>query len=103
MTEDATGTDPGAAEGTGSTPPAADDTERLKRENAQLRQEIREAQASRLGTEHGLTPAQVDHLKEVPRDQQEKVANLFTEGRTAAPSTSPATEPAAPAAETPPE
>jgi hypothetical protein len=78
------------------------DNERLKQENAKLREDKREERARALGAEHGLSPTQVDLLKLLPADQQETAAKALEAERGAptggAPPAGDGGQPPAPAA-----
>lgn len=89
------GTDLGVGPGDAGTPtPAADDRdaeiERLKQENAQLREQRRGDRARALGAEHGLTPTQTELLSLVPADQMEDKAKALAAERGGAPAPTPA-------------
>lgn len=95
--------DPGDA---GTPAPAADDRdaeiERLKQENAQLREQRRGDRAKALGAEHGLTPTQVELLALVPADQMEDKAKALAAERGGAPAPTPAPAGEAPTGDEPP-
>jgi len=57
------------------------ENERLKQENARLREERRSDRAKALGAQHGLTPTQVELLQLVPADQMEDKAKALESER----------------------
>lgn len=93
----------------GSSP---DEAQRLKDENASLRQQNRAERADRLAVQHGLSPTQAELLKGVDLDKQEDYAKrLSEEAKGAAPPAEPkpdqdpgkAQEPAPEPKQTPPQ
>jgi hypothetical protein len=102
------GMDPGQGPGDAGTPTpaAADDRdaeiERLKQENAQLREQRRGDRAKALGAEHRLTPTQVELLALVPADQMEDKAKALAAERGGAPAPTPAPAGDAPTGDQPP-
>lgn len=89
------GQGPGPGNGGTGTPtpnPLAErdaEIERLKQENAKLREDKREERARALGAEHGLTPTQTDLLKLLPADQMAEKAKALADERGAAASGAP--------------
>jgi hypothetical protein len=78
------GQGPGGGNGGTGTPtpdPRDAEVERLKQENAKLREERREERARALGAEHGLTPGMTDLLKLLPADQMEEKAKALAAER----------------------
>lgn len=75
------GGDGSGGAGTPTPDALAQEVERLKQENAKLREDKRVERARALGAEHGLTPTQTDLLKLVPADQMEEKAQALAAER----------------------
>jgi hypothetical protein len=74
------GTEPQEPEGGGENPAPANppnEVDRLKGENAQLRNQLRESEAKSLRSEYDLSDEQFEALKQVPRDRQEDRAKAL--------------------------
>jgi hypothetical protein len=108
MDPDDLGMDPGQGPGDAGTPTpaAADDRDaeidRLKQENAQLREQRRGDRAKALGAEHRLTPTQVELLALVKADEMEDKAKALAAERGGAPAPPPAPAGDAPTGDQPP-
>jgi hypothetical protein len=72
---------PGTPDGAGTPPQPSSMEDRLKAENAKLRQNVRDERAIRLGKEHTLPDSMVERLKKVPADEQEAWAQAIVEAR----------------------
>jgi hypothetical protein len=60
-------------------PDGEQDPDELERQNAELRQQLRQERAERLADQHGLPPSYRELLTAVPRDQQEAKALEYAE------------------------
>jgi hypothetical protein len=60
-------------------PDGQQDPDELERQNAELRQQLRQERAERLADQHGLPPSYRELLVAVPRDQQEAKALEYAE------------------------